>query len=229
MSIYKHFVDYTNPRSLNYGMRIKRLQLFLSQIANCKRPVSILDIGGSVYYWENFFFSQEGISREDFTITIVNNDNNRFHKGAIDEDYYMLVIADARDLKQYTDRQFDIVHSSSVIEHVGGIKDQMQMAHEVRRVGKHHYVQTPNFYFPIEPHFKTLFFHWLPKSWRQTIVRKRKMGHLPRAENKSQAIEIVDSAQLLREKHLKMFFPESVIHYEKFMGMTKSFIVMGHG
>ena len=229
MSIYRYFVDNTNPRSLNYGMRRKRLQIFLSQIANCERPVSILDVGGSVNYWENLFFSQEGVERKDFSITITNIDDTRIQIGMKDDDYYNLDICDAREMKQYSNNQFDVVHSNSVIEHVGGFEDQKRMAHELRRVGKQHFVQTPNFYFPIEPHFKALFFHWLPKSWRIFLVRARKMGHLPKAKDMEHACEIVESAQLRRENELRQFFPESVICAEKFMGLTKSFIIMGQG
>lgn len=55
-------------------------------------------------------------------------------------------------MKQFQDNEFDAVFSNSVIEHVGDYEAQRQMANEIMRVGKRYFVQTPNFYFPIEPH-----------------------------------------------------------------------------
>ena len=37
----------------------------------------------------------------------------------------------------YEDKQFDLVFSNSVIEHVGDLEGQRQRAHEIMRVGKH--------------------------------------------------------------------------------------------
>ena len=42
------------------------------------------------------------------------------------------VWADARDLSQFKNNEFDVVFSNSVIEHVGAIKDQEAMMREVR-------------------------------------------------------------------------------------------------
>jgi len=119
------------------------------------------------------------------------------------------------------------VHSNSVIEHVGGFEDQLKMALEVRRVGKQFFLQTPNYYFPIEPHFKAFFFHWLPRKLKVFLVSLLSIGHFPRAKNHRHAEEIVDSAQLTTFKEMEVMFPEAVIHREILLGLTKSFIVTG--
>jgi ubiquinone/menaquinone biosynthesis C-methylase UbiE len=67
-------------------------------------------------------------------------------------------VGDGRSMPQFEDHQFDIVFSNSTIEHVGSIDDQRAMAREIVRVGRKYYVQTPNRYFPIEPHFVFPFF-----------------------------------------------------------------------
>lgn len=60
---------------------------------------------------------------------------------------------DATNLSQYSDKSFDIVFSNSVIEHLYTKENQISMAKEVNRVGKNYFIQTPNYWFPIEPHW----------------------------------------------------------------------------
>jgi hypothetical protein len=35
-------------------------------------------------------------------------------------------------------------------------------ARETVQVGRSYYLQTPNFWFPLEPHYGVPFIHWLP-------------------------------------------------------------------
>ncbi len=63
----------------------------------------------------------------------------------------------------FRDREFDIVHSNAVIEHVGGPEAQRLFLKELARVAKKGMITTPNRYFPIETHTKVPFLHWLRK------------------------------------------------------------------
>jgi 2-polyprenyl-3-methyl-5-hydroxy-6-metoxy-1,4-benzoquinol methylase len=73
-------------------------------------------------------------------------------------------------MPQFQNDEFDIVFSNSVIEHVGSYEEQNLMASEVRRVGKRYFIQTPNLFFPIEPHFLFPFFQFLPLDYRVTLI-----------------------------------------------------------
>ncbi len=61
---------------------------------------------------------------------------------------FFSITGDATQMVQFADRQFDVVFSNSVIEHVGGLAQQRLMAQEVRRVGQRFFVQTPITFSP---------------------------------------------------------------------------------
>lgn len=85
------------------------------------------------------------------------------------------VVGDAARL-DYPHDAFDVVFSNSVIEHLGGVDAQRAMAREVQRVASLYYVQTPNRYFPIEPHFLFPCAQFLPRSARIWIASQWKFG-----------------------------------------------------
>jgi SAM-dependent methyltransferase len=80
------------------------------------------------------------------------------------------VQADATVGLPFADEEFDLVYSSSVIEHVPSVRREA-FASEVRRVGRGWFVQTPARSFPIEPHALLPFAHWLPPAVRRPYWR----------------------------------------------------------
>jgi SAM-dependent methyltransferase len=80
------------------------------------------------------------------------------------------VQADAAAGLPFAEDEFDLVYSSSVIEHVPPAR-RKAFASEVRRVGRGWFVQTPALSFPIEPHSLLPFAHWLPVALRRPYWR----------------------------------------------------------
>lgn len=113
----------------------------------------------------------------------------------------------------FPDSEFDVVFSNSVIEHLGTYEDQWKMAEEVRRVGQRYFVQTPNKYFPIEPHFLVPFCQFFPTALRAWLLTRFDLGWHKRAAN---------------YKTARRLFPEANLYKERVWGLTKSFIVY-HG
>jgi len=118
-----------------------------------------------------------------------------------------------------------VIFSNSVIEHLGSYSDQSLMANEVRRLGERYFLQTPNRYFPIEPHFLFPFFQFFPYKLKIWLVTRFNLGWFGKIPDENKAREIISSIRLLNKKELKILFPESKIKEEKFLGLTKSFIV----
>jgi hypothetical protein len=100
------------------------------------------------------------------------------------------------------------------------------MAQEVRRLAPRYFVQTPNFWFPVEPHFRLPFIHWLPEPWRASIVMRRACGFYPRARSCNEARCIIDDARLIDARAMSELFPDAVIERERFAGFTKSLIAI---
>ena len=135
----------------------KRFAFFEQLIAPLVKPLRILDVGGTEDFWQSMGFGD----RDDMWVTLLN-----VTAVATSSPQFVSIAGDARDLSQFKRREFDVVFSNSVIEHVGDFADQKRMADEVQRVGKRYFVQTPNRYFPIEPHFLFPCFQFLPEACR---------------------------------------------------------------
>jgi hypothetical protein len=136
------------------------------------------------------------------------------------------VVGDATDMHRYDDNSFDIVHSNSVIEHVGLWRSMEAMAREIRRLAPSYFVQTPSFWFPIEAHSRFPLFHFLPEPLRVWIIMRHKLGYWDKAADVSEATRTAHSAILLHKSQMRHLFPDSQIVVEKAYGFTKSYIAM---
>jgi hypothetical protein len=203
----------------NY-FRVRRARIFntiVDSVIAEKGAATVLDIGGTPKYWE---LLPSLWRNRPVHVTVTNLATKR---GGNDQ--IKFVLGDARDMASFPDATFDIVHSNSVIEHVGHWKEQTRMASEVRRLGKYYYVQTPNLYFPIEPHYRLPAVHWLPESGRAEVLRHIK-GRLPPDASFDQAMLQVQSINLLTARQFRSLFPDARIIRERFLGITKSFIAI---
>jgi hypothetical protein len=201
-------------------LRQKRFNLLKSLIYQLPKPIKILDVGGKSQFWENMEFLGQEI--HDIEITLLNMTMEEI--GTL-HPKLKYVIGDARNMTQFYAKEFDVVFSNSVIEHVGDLADQAKMAKEISRVGKCYFIQTPSFHFPIEPHFLFPCFHWFPISIRTWLVMHFSLGWYGQVKDKCGAIELVNSIQLLRKQEIIQIFPQSILYEEKFLGLSKSFIV----
>src|SRR5205823_6414361 len=131
------------------------------------------------------------------------------------------VYGDARQMHMFGSRDFDMCFSNSVIEHVGTIDDQLRMAQEIRRVARGYFVQTPNAYFPLEPHFLVPGWQFLPMSLRAHLLQRRDLGWMKRVKDPQMARRAVESIRLLTAAELQRLFPDGQIHRERVGPFTK--------
>lgn len=213
----KKMADNRAEQSLAVQFRRRRFAFFQSLLSQLERPVHILDIGGTEAYWKTMQLGPE----DRVFITLLN-----LTKDSVTLPYVASIVGDARSI-QAEDDSFDVVFSNSVIEHVGTYQDQLQMAREVCRVGKCYFIQTPNKYFPLEPHFLFPFFQFLPIGLRIWLLQNFDLGWFPKTPDTQKAREIVESIHLLARDEFGRLFPHAAIYEEKVFGMTKSFVAYG--
>ena len=178
--------------------------------------VRILDVGGTFGYWQTVQFKYFDTA----SFVLLNLEKKEIPDGFKN---VSSVAGDATDLSEYADKEFDLVFSNSVIEHVGGGEAQEKMASEMKRVGKHYYLQTPNRYFFMEPHFQFPLFQFLPMKVKIFLIKRFQLGFMSKAKDDEEAVRIANSVRLLTKKELEKLFPDAEIKKEKIMFFTKSF------
>ncbi len=214
----RRLVDPTDPRSVASAFRRRRRVHLDEVLAGVPAPVRILDVGGTEAYWRTLYPDCE---ERPWHITLLN-----VGEPPAVSPPFAAVRGDARDLGRFPDGSFDVVHANSVLEHVGGLHDQRRMAAEVRRVGRHHVVQTPNRNFPLEPHFLVPLFQFLPVEVQVRLVQRFALGWYPRIPDREAARAHVRAHRLLTEAELRALFPDSTIHRERVAGLTKSLLAV---
>lgn len=122
---------------------------------------------------------------------------------------------------------FDVVFSNSVIEHVGDWSAQQRFASEVRRLNTSYWIQTPNRYFPIEPHYLGIGVQWMPRRIAKPYARIASLrGWMPSPDETLD--DMLDSIRLLTGAELALLFPDGEIRRERLGPLVKSFTVVRH-
>jgi SAM-dependent methyltransferase len=143
----------------------------------------------------------------DLEVTGVDREAQAGYPGA------RFVKADATDLP-FADGEFEIAYSNSVIEHLPPAARDAY-ARELQRVSRRWFVQTPNRWFPVEPHALLPLVHWLPRRAGRALWRLGVSG------------DPYDEVRLLGAGELRRLFPEAVIVRERTGPLTKSLVAVG--
>lgn len=208
-----------DPAAFTNRSRQRRFRYFESLSSRLPRPLTILDVGGTPQFWEH----RGWMELPGVRIVLVNLDAAPSTAANITS-----LQGDATDLSRFASKSFDVVFSNSVIEHLFTFERQVAMANEIRRLGRAYWVQTPNFAFPIEPHFLAPGWHWLPIPLRVAILRRRRVGWRGPLPNAADAELAIREIRLLRRRELRTLFPEADLLPERFGGLVKSWIAI-HG
>ena len=179
----------------------------------------IVDLGGRPEYWS--IIDRRLLESMKVHITTVNLEK----QAPTSDPMFSQRTGDACALDA-EDNAFDIAHSNSVIEHVGDWAQMEMFARETQRLAPRYYVQTPYFWFPVEPHFSAPFFHWLPEATRARMLMKRDHGFMQRTDDLGAAMRAVQHARLLDKTMMRHLFPDARQVDETVAGLTKSLMAI---
>lgn len=199
--------------------RFARLMPIIDRILSEKGNCRIADLGGTQYYWHLVLDQLRG---RNIKITLINTEPTRSTIPEIFEE----CPGDVTCLSEHADNTFDLVHSNSVVEHVGSWSNMRKFAANARRLAPEYFVQTPNFWFPIEPHFRSVGFHWLPEQIRYRRSMARTLGFFDRTGSVDEAMANIQYCALIDQGQMQALFPDARIDKEKFLGMTKSLMAI---
>jgi hypothetical protein len=192
----------------------ERVRLFYDTF-EITEDTKVVDLGGTTFFWQ--LAHEEGRPVPQVTLL-----NILPIKGSLSP-CLAGVIGDAK-AAPFEDFSFDIVFSNSLIEHLFDWSSQRIFADEVRRLAPNYFVQTPDKYFPVEPHFTTPFIHWLPKDVRRRMIRNFSLWGVLTRPSQERVDAAVAEIRLLSTAEMSELFPEADLQRETFMGLSKSIV-----
>jgi len=160
------------PARLAAYQRRRMFQRFMRAFATIPRP-TIVDVGvtsNESYALDNFL---EVLYPEKSAITAVGLEDGSHLEERYPGLRFVKVSAGALP---FDDGEFDVAHSSAVIEHVGSRRNQADFLRELWRVARRGvFVTTPNRWFPVELHTTLPLAHWLPPRVFRALLSQ--IGH----------------------------------------------------
>lgn len=222
MLFMSRYLRANSPDNAYRAMRVALFNSMVTEVVARNGFCRILDVGGTHEYWETF---GGVIDWPNVHVTLL----NLVRTPEPDTPSISQTIGNACNMEQYPDGSFDLVHSNSVIEHVGLWDNMAAMAREIRRIAPAYFVQTPSFWFPIEAHSRFPFLQLLPEPVKVSLIMRRRLGYWSRATDVGAATRTAHTSILLHRRQLAFLFPDAEIVREKAYGFTKSYMAIKRG
>lgn len=207
--------------------RFKTIHQMIERLLTVRERLTILDVGGRAEYW-NMLAPH---LRERVHVTLLNygDELELFSQHVTDGLCFTNISGNACNMPQFDDASFDLVHSNSVVEHVGSYANMLDFASEIRRVGNTYYVQTPNYWFPIDPHTAFPLLHWLPDPLQMFAVTRFNIGVSKRVDYHGAAMRL-DGTKMISRAFFRALFPEATHSSERLAWFfVKSLIAIREG
>jgi SAM-dependent methyltransferase len=211
--------------------RMQRKQVFLNAF-ELDSKTKILDLGSEDGSHINKII--QGTEVSPINVFLADIDQDLLNSGRAKYGFNTILIPKDGKLP-ISDKVFDIVFCSSVIEHVTLPKDQLyriksskefrekaflhqlHFSSEIERIAKGYFVQTPYKWFPLETHTWLPLIGFLPRNIMLFVVKLTNKYWIKSAD---------PDWNLLSVPELKRLFPNAYIYKELYLGITKSLIAI---
>lgn len=145
-------------------MKARKIERLLKLLPS-DQPRLLLEIGTGAGGIAHYFSTHAELSFDVMAIDVIDQRQVR-------EGYCFRLVPDTKI--PFHDKEFDVVISNHVIEHVGDSSAQLHHLSEMRRVLKDKglgYLAAPNRWMLIEPHYRLLFLSWLPRILQNSYLQ----------------------------------------------------------
>ena len=201
-----------NPASYSARARARRWRV-LAQWFPDLAEMRVLDLGGTPKFWRMAPIHPSHVTMVNLRLA-----------EPPPEPWMHLVVGNACRHRM-SRGAFDLVVSNSLLEHVGGADERRRLADVIHTAADRHWVQTPNRYFPIEPHWFFPWFQFLPFRAQVVITQTWPISHR-RNRDAAEAARIVREVELIGPGEMRRLFPESEHWIERFFGLPKSLVAI---
>jgi SAM-dependent methyltransferase len=218
-------------RRVRTASRNRRSALFRS-LFDLGPQTRVLDLGGSNGAHIHSLLAGTAVRPENVYVADV--DQQALRTAASRFGFVPVPLAPEADLP-FEDACFDVVLSSSVLDHVTSPADelwrerstarfqqrarerQQRFAREIERVARGYFVQVPNRWFPVETHTWLPFVGYMPRSWQLRVIAM---------SNRFWIKKTAPNFYLPTANDMCRYFPAAVLMREKVCGLTKSLIMV---
>lgn len=207
--------------------RTRRARLFRDFIDGIPGHVRIVDLGGTISYWREW-----GLKPDDrFDVTLINNhdaDKTQVHECSTLPNLRN-VMRDVCDLTPDDYREYDVIFSNSFIEHLTSHELQADVARRITECGRPYFIQTPNKYSPVDPHFPrpyVPFFAAYPRTMQARLLTLGALGSGSPSPSFDAAMARLQYYHPLSRHEVRELFPNARVVMEWPMGVPMSIVAM---
>lgn len=187
-------------------------------------PLKILDIGGTVAFWEDWWKLS---AADKLEVTLINTHalDDTCRGRVASSPFITDVNQDALTLTVEQLRAHDLIFSNSFFEHLASRQAQEQLAGVITASGVPYFIQVPNKHSPVDPHHPFApFFALYPKCLRIWLLLFSSFGNGPASPNKQAAKAWQDNYHPLGCADMRALFPQSVRRIERPFGVPMSIL-----
>lgn len=198
---------------------------FRRYIAGMRRPLRIIDLGGSARMWTRW-----GVTAADGLQIVLANDHRMdttYRAEPLPGRFISHWAIDVLDLLPSSYDDFDLVFSNSMMEHLPSRDAQGQLARTIAQSGKPYFIQVPNRRCIVDPHFPhpmAAFFALWPPAMQVWALQRHSLGAAGRVRSVEAAAQAIAHYHPLSKPQLQALFPDARVETEWSLGLPMSLV-----